>query len=123
MMVALSDRILMSADEYLAWELTQQERHEYWDGAVVAMSGGTKKHNRVSSNVFKVLDRAVADRDCEVYINDIKVQVQANRKYFYRIWHPRLTGAETASAATTGRSAVLKSPLRTSESSRAAQIQ
>jgi Uma2 family endonuclease len=83
MMVALPDRILMSADAYLAWEATQQERHEYWDGEVVAMSGGTKKHNRVSTNAFKVLDRSVADGACEVYINDIKVQVQANRKYFY----------------------------------------
>ncbi len=82
-MVALPDRILMSAEAYLTWELTQEERHEYWDGEVVAMSGGTKKHNRVSSNAFKILDRAVADRDCEVYINDVKIQVQANRKYFY----------------------------------------
>jgi Uma2 family endonuclease len=50
---------------------------------VVAMSGGTKKHNRVSGNAFKLLDGILADRDCEVYITDIKVQVQANRKYFY----------------------------------------
>lgn len=82
-MVALPDRILMSADEYLAWEAGQQERHEYWDGEVVAMSGGTKKHNRVSGNAFKLLDGILADRDCEVYITDIKVQVEANRKYFY----------------------------------------
>jgi Uma2 family endonuclease len=83
MMVALPDRILMTADEYLAWEAGQQERHEYWDGEVVAMAGGTKKHNRVSFNSSKVLDAALTDRDCEVYITDVKVQVQANRKYFY----------------------------------------
>jgi Uma2 family endonuclease len=83
MMVALPDRILMSAEEYLAWELTQQERHEFWDGEVVLMAGGTKRHNRVSGNCFKVLDGLMADRDCEVYITDVKVQVEANRKYFY----------------------------------------
>jgi Uma2 family endonuclease len=83
MMVALPDRILMSAEEYLAWELTQEARHEYWDGEVVAMSGGTKKHNRVSGNAFKLLDGAIVDSECEVYINDVKVQVQANRQYFY----------------------------------------
>jgi Uma2 family endonuclease len=83
MMVALSDRILMSSDEYLAWEAGQQERHEYWDGEVVAMSGGTKKHNRVAINWVQQLNAAIGDRDCEVYINDVKVQVQANRKYFY----------------------------------------
>jgi Uma2 family endonuclease len=83
MMVALPDRILMSADEYLAWEAGQQERHEYWDGEVVAMSGGTKKHNRVAVNWVQQLNAAIGDRDCEVYISDVKVQVQANRKYFY----------------------------------------
>jgi Uma2 family endonuclease len=82
-MVALPDRVLMSAEEYLAWEMAQEERHEYWDGEVVAMAGGTKKHNRVSLNCSKVLDDLLADRDCEVYITDVKVQVQANRKYFY----------------------------------------
>jgi Uma2 family endonuclease len=82
-MVALPDRILMTADEYFAWELTQEERHEFWDGEIVCMSGGTKKHNRVSGNAFKLLDGVLAGRDCEVYISDVKVQVQANRKYFY----------------------------------------
>lgn len=47
-MVALPDRLLMSAEEYFAWEETQLERHEYWDGEVFAMAGGTRRHNRVS---------------------------------------------------------------------------
>jgi Uma2 family endonuclease len=82
-MTALPDRLLMSPEEYLAWEEAQQERHEYWDGEVVAMSGGTKKHNRVSGNCFKALDSILADRNCEVYISDIKTQISGNRKYFY----------------------------------------
>ncbi len=83
MMVSLPNRQLMSAKDYLSWEQTQQERHEYWDGEVVAMAGGTKKHNRISGNCFKLLDAVLAARDCEVYISDVKVQVEANRKYFY----------------------------------------
>lgn len=31
-MVALGDRILMSAEEYLVWEPIQEECYEYWDG-------------------------------------------------------------------------------------------
>ncbi|MFN6568668.1 Uma2 family endonuclease [Dendronalium sp. ChiSLP03b] len=82
-MVAVPDRILMSAEEYLVWELTQEQRHEYWDGEVVAMTGGTRNHNRVSFNFFKLLDDALADRSCEVYIVDVKVQVEPGQKYFY----------------------------------------
>jgi len=82
-MVALPDRILMSAEEYLIWEPTQELRYEYWDGEVVAMSGGTRNHNRVSFNFSKLLDDALADRSCEVYIVDVKVQVEPGQKYFY----------------------------------------
>ncbi|MBE9199736.1 MULTISPECIES: Uma2 family endonuclease [unclassified Nodularia (in: cyanobacteria)] len=82
-MVALPDNFLMSAAEYLLWEPTQEQRYEYWDGEVVAMSGGTRNHNRVSLNFSKLLDDALADRSCEVYIVDVKVQVEPGQKYFY----------------------------------------
>jgi Uma2 family endonuclease len=82
-MVALPDRLFMSAAEYLDWEPTQEDRYEYWDGEVVAMSGGTRNHNRISGNWFKLLDDALINRDCEVYIADVKVQVEPGRKYFY----------------------------------------
>lgn len=82
-MVALPERLLMSYEEYLAWESTQEMRHEYIDGEVVAMAGGTRNHNRVSFNFSKILDSALGDRQCEVYIADVKVQVEPSRKYFY----------------------------------------
>jgi Uma2 family endonuclease len=90
-MVALPDRILMTAAEYLTWEPTQEERYEYWDGEVVAMSGGTRNHNRISGNFFRLLDDALLEsrserlrqRACDVYIADVKVQVEPGQKYFY----------------------------------------
>jgi Uma2 family endonuclease len=82
-MVALADRLLMTAAEYLAWEPTQEGRYEYWDGEVVAMSGGTRKHNRISLNFSKLLDDALLDCACEVYIADVKIQVEPGQKYFY----------------------------------------
>jgi Uma2 family endonuclease len=86
-MVALPDRLLMSFEEYHNWESTQETRHEYINGEVVAMAGGTRNHNRVSFNFSKILDDALGnpsgDLQCEVYINDVKVQVEPNRKYFY----------------------------------------
>jgi Uma2 family endonuclease len=82
-MVALNDRLLMTAAEYLEWESTQEERYEYWDGEVVAMSGGTRNHNRISGNFFRLLDEKLIDRSCDVYIADVKVQVEPGQKYFY----------------------------------------
>ncbi|MEI6329416.1 MAG: Uma2 family endonuclease [Pseudanabaena sp.] len=82
-MVALPDRLLMSYEEYLVWESTQETRNEYFNGEVIAMAGGTRNHNRVSFNFSKILDDALVDRQCEVYITDVKVQVEPSRKYFY----------------------------------------
>ncbi|BAY40689.1 hypothetical protein NIES2111_50760 [Nostoc sp. NIES-2111] len=82
-MVALPDSIFMSAEEYFIWESAQGLRYEYWDGEVVAMVGGTRNHNRVSLNFSKLLDDALADLSCEVYIVDVKLQVEPGQKYFY----------------------------------------
>jgi Uma2 family endonuclease len=82
-MVALRDRTLMTVEEYFAWEETQEERHEYWDGEVITMSGGTKFHNRVALNFFKQLDTAFGEGPCEVFTSDIRVRVEPRRKYFY----------------------------------------
>ena len=71
-MVALPDRPSMSAEEYLAWEPTQEERYEYWDGEVVAMSGQTRNHNRITINFFKLLDDSL-NLPYEIYIIDVKV--------------------------------------------------
>jgi Uma2 family endonuclease len=88
-MVALPDRLFMSATEYLDWEPTQEERYEYWDGEVILRGSGLiynyndRNHNRISLNFAKLLDDALLNRDCDVYIADVKVQVEPGRKYFY----------------------------------------
>jgi Uma2 family endonuclease len=89
-MVALRDRVLMTVEEYFAWEETQQEKHEYWDGEVVPWNGGTiemagttRSHNRVALNFFKQLDDVLGSGPCEVYSSDLRVRVEPRRKYFY----------------------------------------
>ncbi|MGB3263436.1 MAG: Uma2 family endonuclease [Microcoleus sp.] len=81
-MVALPDRPLMSAEEYLAWEPTQEERYEYWDGEVVAISGGTRNHNRICVNFFKLLDDSL-NLPYEIYILAVKLRLEGGRNYFY----------------------------------------
>lgn len=41
--------------QYLAFERASQEKHEFIDGNVVAMSGATERHNRVVGNTFATL--------------------------------------------------------------------
>ncbi|AFY99618.1 Uma2 family endonuclease [Calothrix sp. PCC 6303] len=82
-MVANPQFSYMSPQEYLEWEKTQELRHEYIDGEVFAMTGGTKPHNRIAGNLFTKLDDFLAEKGCEVYISDVKVQVSESGPYHY----------------------------------------
>lgn len=62
-----------SADDYLAWEREQSERHE-WDGSsVVAMTGARVRHARVVGNVFSLL-RAQLPSGCETFSETLKLR-------------------------------------------------
>ena len=71
------------ADTYLAWEAAQSERHEYFQGEVFAMAGGTENHNTVALNAAVALRSHLKGTPCKVFISDIRVQVAAVDAYFY----------------------------------------
>lgn len=49
----VAERSKLPPEEYLAWERQQEYRHEYFDGEVFAMAGGSDRHNRpIFAGVF-----------------------------------------------------------------------
>ena len=44
----------LSVQQYLEWEVENDIKHEYIDGEVYAMSGGTGKHSRIAANSIAV---------------------------------------------------------------------
>jgi Uma2 family endonuclease len=42
----------MTAEQFLAWEQQQEQRHEFVDGVAVAMAGGTRAHDRIQRNLI-----------------------------------------------------------------------
>jgi len=65
-----------SVENYLANELKADARHEYVEGHVYAMAGGTRRHNRITMNAGSRLLDAARGGSCEVYQSDMKVRVQ-----------------------------------------------
>jgi Uma2 family endonuclease len=82
-MVVNIDRSFMSPSEYLAWEEEQAFRHEYLNGEVYAMTGGTMPHNEVATNLVAMLKTHLRGKGCKVFINDIKVQLSTKGPYLY----------------------------------------
>ncbi len=73
----------MTAEEYLEWEVQQEFRHEYVDGKILAMTGGSLPHNDIALNFYRALYPHVRKRACRVNVSDAKVQDAKNNRYFY----------------------------------------
>jgi Uma2 family endonuclease len=82
-MIANPQFLYMTPQEYLEWEKNQELRHEYIDGEVFAMTGGTKPHNRIAFNLATALDGFLEEKGCDVYIADVKVQLSPSGPYHY----------------------------------------
>lgn len=76
-------RVKMSPEEYLAFERASDEKHEYVDGEIFAMAGGTYEHSLLCSNVTYELRHALIDRPCDVLGSDMKIKVATTNRFFY----------------------------------------
>ena len=77
----VAERSRLSVDEYLAWERLQASKHEYFEGEVYAMAGGSPRHNRLCVRVSSALERAVGTT-CSVLSSDQRVRT-SERRYVY----------------------------------------
>ncbi len=75
--------VKMSVEEYLEWEKDGTVRHEYLDGEVYAMSGATRRHNRLTNNLNIQLEARLRGGPCQVYIIDAKVYIEALNFFYY----------------------------------------
>lgn len=67
---------LLTVQEYLEMEETASVRHEYVGGMVYAMTGATKRHNRITGNVYARLLAAARGGPCRVYVEAVKLRVE-----------------------------------------------
>ena len=85
-MVELAREPFISPAEYLEGEKAAKVRHEYVDGDVYAMAGGTKAHNQVAGNFYGLLRACLRGTPCRVFIGDVKVHVAWDRRE--RFYYP-----------------------------------
>ena len=74
---------IFSAADYLAWETTQPERHEFLDGEVFAMAGAEDRHVTVAGNLYITLRQHLSGSACRTYMSDMRLHVAAANSYFY----------------------------------------
>jgi Uma2 family endonuclease len=62
-----------TVDEFLAWESAQEERHEFIDGVVVGMAGGTAAHATIRDNLTVALHAGLRGSPCRAFSETLRV--------------------------------------------------
>jgi len=70
----------LTEEEHLAFERAAEFRHEYYDGEIFAMSGGTATHTFIIANVSSALHGKLRDQPCSVASSDFRVRISG--KYY-----------------------------------------
>lgn len=70
-----------TVDEFLDWEREQAEKHEFLDGVVRMMVGGTLRHHLVAGNLSRQLGLRLEGRPCFVFSEGPKVRTGENVLY------------------------------------------
>jgi Uma2 family endonuclease len=63
--------------QYVALERESPTKHEFFDGEIYAMAGGSEDHSALAVNVLAALLGAVGDRPCRVHTSDLRIYVEA----------------------------------------------
>lgn len=73
----------MTYAEYLALERSADVKHEYVNGRVFAMAGGTPEHARLAGAVIGDLRTALRGKPCVPFSSDLRVRVAATGRATY----------------------------------------
>ncbi len=69
---------LFTREQYEEFEDRARERHEFHDGYVYAMSGGTLNHSQISGNLYALVHTAVRGGACRAYTEAVRVRATAS---------------------------------------------
>ena len=67
----------VTESEFLAIERTAAFKSEFFEGDVFAMSGGTRWHSLIGTNLARELGNQLSGRPCTPYNGDLRVKVEA----------------------------------------------
>jgi Uma2 family endonuclease len=83
MIAAKENSPQLTPEEYFTWEEKQLEKHEYIDGEIYAMSGGSKNHSLISVRFITLFSNHLESSGCETGNSDLRVNIVETTNYAY----------------------------------------
>jgi len=69
--------------EYLQMEEKARDRHEFHDGEILAMSGGTYGHSRINTQLLIALGNRLKGKSCHPLDSNMRVRIATRWDYLY----------------------------------------
>ena len=74
---------ITSLEEYFAFEMKAEGRHEFVESKIVAMAYTSESHGKIASNLNRLLGNYLLEKACDVYSGDRMLFVKACNQVFY----------------------------------------
>jgi Uma2 family endonuclease len=76
-------KLKCSIEEYLAFEQTAANKHEFYQGEIFAMAGNKLNHNKIAKNIFGQLYLKLQGKSCQPYGSDLRIHIPENTFFTY----------------------------------------
>jgi Uma2 family endonuclease len=100
-----------SPEEYLELEVNSEIRHEYINGLIIPMTGGTPNHNQLAGNFYAMLNFALKRQPYQVFVTDQRLWIPSRKIHTY----PDIMVVKTPLEYEEGRKDTLVNPVMIAE--------
>lgn len=76
-------RVMHSLRDYLARETREEVRHEYHDGEILAMAGGSMSHSQICLNLGSELRTRLKGKSCQAFDSNLRVRIETTNRVVY----------------------------------------
>lgn len=73
----------LSLPEYFDLEATSDLKHEYYRGAIYAMTGASARHNLIVANIIGLLHSQLRRSACRVFPSNLRLKIEQTGLYTY----------------------------------------
>jgi len=83
MIMQTEEKKIYTADEYFDIEVYSDTRHEYINGEILSMTGGTPEHNEIASILNAALRMSLKGKPYSIFVADQRLWIPARNLYTY----------------------------------------
>ena len=110
-MTIAQETLYYSPAEYLELEVNSDIRHEYINGLIIPMTGGTPDHNQLAGNFYAILNFALKRQPYQVFVTDQRLWIPNRKIHTY----PDIMVVQTPLVFEEGRKDTITNPVMIAE--------